>query len=495
MTRLESLSLFIPELIVSATILVLFVADFFAMRFQKKLAGLCTLISVLGLTAALLMSLALSNLEATSFFYGMLAFDRLATFTKILFPLATLLIVIFSNRSREMEKVDLPSYHILVLTLFLGALLLAASTNLLMIYLSLEMVSIASYLLAGSLSGVRRSSEAALKYVIYGGVASGIMLFGFSILYGLSGTLNLHEMYQFFSTHPTSEGVLVLALIFAFAGFAYKIAAVPFHMWAPDVYEGAPIPIAAFFSVVPKAAGIIAMLRFFMTAFAAKDPVPFTEVGLSGWVTVLIILSVATMTLGNLAALFQSNMKRLLAYSSIAHAGYCLMGFAAMNGEALEAILFYLVVYFIMNLGAFLVVLMVYNQMGVESLEGYRGLGQRSGAGTLLGVIMTIFLLSLTGLPPLAGFIGKLVLFGAVIKAGLFWLAIVGVLNSVVSLVYYMRIVKVMFFDPPADDAPFVFERFSHPILAMILAALTLVFGLFWNPLAQWAQSSAGLYF
>jgi NADH-quinone oxidoreductase subunit N len=218
------------------------------------------------------------------------------------------------------------------------------------------------------------------------------------------------------------------------AGFGFKAAIFPFQMWCPDVYEGAPTPFTAFLSVGPKAAGFAILIRFFLTSLATPEGAGFVDIKFSGWPQMMMILSMATMTIGNLAALGQNNMKRLLAYSSIAHAGYLLMGFAALSNESVQAILFYLVVYVIMNIGAFLVVILVSRELQTEDINGYAGLGKRGGLGTVLAICMTIFMFSLTGIPPFAGFIGKFYLFGAVIKSGLYGLAIFGVLNSVVSL-------------------------------------------------------------
>ncbi|MDO8644949.1 MAG: NADH-quinone oxidoreductase subunit N [bacterium] len=495
MTRLESLIYFLPETILTGTILVLFLVDFFRSKTKPLSSAPFEGVSLLGLLGLVGAAFFLKNLPTAPFFFGMVSFDPMAVFLKILFGIATISIVWFSINSKEMERIDPASYYILLLTLCLGMILLGTSNNLLMIYLSLEMVSIPSYILAGSLRGVRRSSEAALKYVIYGGVSSGIMLYGFSILYGLTGTLGLHEIFLFLSSHMVSSGTLFLAVLLALAGFAYKIAAFPFHMWAPDVYEGAPIPVAAFFSVGPKAAGFAVMIRFFLVALTSKGADGFGELQSAGWPMLITGLAIATMTFGNLAALFQTNLKRLLAYSSIAHAGYMLMGFAALNQEAIQAVLAYLVVYFIMNLGAFLVVLIVYDRLGTENISGYAGLGRRGGEGTYLAVVMSIFLFSLTGIPPFAGFIGKLLLFGAVVKAEMIPLAVIGVLNAVVSLYYYVRIVKVMFFDEPTETKPFQFENFSRPVLVSGLAFLTLLLGIYWNPLAELVQWAAVINF
>lgn len=483
---------FLPETILIGTVVVLFLMDFFL---GNRRRGTYPFLAVLGIVGMLVANAVLAGRPPAHFFSGMVTFDAMGGFFKLLFGIAGLLGIILSNRSPEVEKVDTPSYYTLLVALILGMMLLATSSHLLMIYLSLEMVSVLSYILTGSVRGVRRSSEASLKYIIYGGVASGIMAYGISLLYGLTGTLNLPEIARFLTSHAVSRPVLFTSILLMMAGFGYKIASVPFHMWCPDVYEGAPTPFTAFLSVGPKAAGFAALIRFFLTALARPGEEGFVAIKAVGWEEMIVILSIATMTVGNLAALFQTNLKRLLAYSSIAHAGYMLMGFAALNNEALSAILFYLVVYLIMNVGAFLVVIVVASQLGLEEVDGYKGLGRRGGLGTLLALAMAIFLFSLTGIPPMAGFAGKFYLFGAVIRAELYGLAIAGVLNSVVSLYYYVRVIKVMFFDDPTDSRRLALPALSHSFVVSLLAILTLYYGLFWNDLAVFVSKSTGLHF
>jgi NADH-quinone oxidoreductase subunit N len=310
----------------------------------------------------------------------------------------------------------------------------------------------------------------------------------------MTGTMSFPEIALFLKTNAVSRQALFTSVLFIMAGLGFKIASFPFHMWTPDVYEGAPTPFTAFLSVGPKAAGFAALIRFFIVAMTEPGQAGFVAVKPIGLVELLTVLSIATMTIGNLAAIVQNNMKRLLAYSSIAHAGNLLMGFAALNTEALNAILFYLVVYLIMNIGAFLVVLLVANQLGVEDVNGYKGLGRRGGRGTYLALVMTIFMFSLTGIPPTAGFIGKFYLFGAVMQAGLYGLAIAGVLNSVVSLYYYVRVVKVMFFDAPDDQRQFHLASGSPAWILAGLAGLTLYLGLFWNGLATITAKSTGIH-
>jgi NADH-quinone oxidoreductase subunit N len=483
---------FLPELVLIGTIVLLFFIDFIVGLKNKRFYPAVAFLGIAGMMVA---NAFLTGRPAVHFFSGMVTFDVMGHFFKYIFGAAALLAVILSLRSQEVERVDQPSYYTLIIALTLGMMLLATANHLLMIYLALEMVSVLSYILSGYVRGIRRSSEAALKYVIYGGVASGIMAYGISILYGLTGTMSLGAIAEFLKTHAVSRPLLFTSVLLIMAGFGYKIASFPFHMWCPDVYEGAPTPFTAFLSVGPKAAGFAAVIRFFLIALAQPGEAGFVAVKPIGWPALITTLSIATMTVGNLAALWQTNLKRLLAYSSIAHAGYMLMGFAALNSESLAAILFYLVVYLIMNIGAFLVVILVANQLGIEDLDGYKGLGRRGGLGTLLGLAMAVFLFSLTGIPPMAGFVGKFYLFGAVIRAGLYGLAIAGVLNSVVSLYYYVRIIKVMFFDAPADQRTLVMPIVSQSCVLSGLAVLTLYFGLFWNGLATVAAKSTGLLF
>ncbi len=483
----QNLIYFLPELAIIGTIFAMLIADL-AVGTRRK--AIYPVLSILGFLAMMAATVHVSKMAPAPIFANMLSFDGMACFFKILFGVTGILGVLISLNSRDVEKVDRPSYYTLLTALVLGLMLLSSARHLLMLYLALEMVSVLSYILTGSLHGVRRSSEAALKYVIYGGVASGFMAYGLSLIYGMSGTMVLPEIAVFLKANAVSRQALFTAILFVFGGIGFKIAAAPFHMWCPDVYEGAPTPFTAFLSVGPKAAGFAALIRFFVTGLTEMQGSTFVSVKAAGWPQLLAILSVATMVIGNFVALHQKNLKRLLAYSSIAHAGYMLMGFAALNSESVSAILFYLSVYAIMNIGAFLVVILVANQLGVEDLQGYRGLGRRGGKGSYLAILMTIFMLSLTGIPPFAGFIGKFYLFGAVMKSGLYWLALVGVLNSVVSLYYYVRVVKVMFFDEPEDQRVFQVALFPNGWVLAVLAGLTVYLGLFWNGLGQWANNA-----
>ncbi len=415
-------------------------------------------------------------------FHRMLVLDGFAVFFKGLLALAAMAAVWMSMGSAEVRGVRAKAeYYALLLSGTLGMYLMASAANLLMAYLSLELLSLTSYVLTGFLRRDRRSGEAALKYLIYGGVASGTMIYGMSWFFGLAGSMDFAAIHAVLTQADPDRLAVFLSLLLVLVGFGFKIAAVPFHMWVPDVYHGAPIPITAFLAVGSKAAGFALAIRFFypVVSEAAGDG---TWRILSGveWPQLVLVLSMVTMTLGNLAALSQQNLKRLLAYSSIAHAGYALMGFAILSDEGLRAMMFYLVAYYLMNLGAFLVVMIVANANGREDLEGMRGLAWRGGAA--LAVAMAVFLFSLAGLPPLAGFIGKFYLFAAVIHRGFYLLALVGVLNSVVSLYYYARIVRAMFLDFPDGSEPQVAMGLHCGALLWTLAGATVVVGVYWGP-------------
>jgi NADH-quinone oxidoreductase subunit N len=322
------------------------------------------------------------------------------------------------------------------------------------------------------------------------------MLYGISLLYGLTGTLNIYEISKILAAGSPLPLTLFVAVLLITAGFGYKIASVPFHFWAPDVYEGAPTPITAFFSVGPKAAGFAMLLRFFNSGLAtpaSPDGTEWYAVANLNWPQLLSVIAAATMTLGNLVAIVQNNVKRLLAYSSIAHAGYTLMGAVLLTKEGVFATMFYLVVYYLMNLGAFLVVIVFQQLVGSERIQDYRGLGFRAPA---VAVAMTIFLFSLTGIPLTAGFIGKFYLFAALIKGGsqYYWLVIVAGLNSVVSLYYYARIIKAMWLEKSEEELPELPVSMAAVVLVFVLAAPTIIFGLYWTWLSKLTDYSVKMF-
>jgi len=481
----ESLGFFGPEIVLSAAVLGLIFFDLLAVGRQDR-ANASGLVALGGAVVAVGSSLALWGSEPTLLFGRMVVLDQFAVFFKILLGFSLVAAVVMSLGSGEVAgRPNEGEYYTLLVASGLGMLLMASAGNLLMAYLSLEFVSLTSYVLTGFLRHNRRSGEAALKYLIYGGVASGAMIYGMSWIFGLTGSMDYAVIAkQIVALDGASQGALFVALLLVLTGFGYKIAAVPFHMWAPDVYVGAPIPVTAFLAVGSKAAGFAILLRFFHFGVRPEGTGP-----IPGGVPLLVLLMMIcflTMTLGNLAALSQTNLKRLLAYSSISHAGYALLGVVVFRDEGVQAALIYLTVYYVMNLGAFWVVMLVANQTGQEDLDGYRGLAWRGGGAA--AVCLTVFLASLAGLPPLAGFIGKFYVFAAGVRGGLLALVVAGALNSVVSLYYYFRIVKTMFFEEPRPSDPTLrFPAFGVGAL-IALSALTLVLGVRFG----WLYDAAG---
>jgi len=484
--NVASLSYFLPEIILSGTILLLIILDLIA-RSGRGVA----LIALVGCAASLIATLDLYSAQPGWLFHRMMVLDNFSLFFKVIALAATILCIWMSLGSNEIKQVHEGEYYTLLLTCTLGMFFMASSSNLLMAYLSLELVSLTSYVLTGFLPHNRRSSEAALKYLIYGGVASGTMIYGMSWIFGMTGSLDYAAIQAALGQTQFNKAALFIAFIFIMAGFGYKIVFVPFHMWSPDVYQGAPTPFTAFLSVASNAAGIAIMTLFFFPGVSRMLPSgdwAFTS-GVE-WPQVLLFLSMMTMTVGNLCALNQRNLKRMLAYSGIAHAGYMMMGLAVLNNDGLSAILFYVVVYLIMNVGAFLVVAMIANVTGDEDIETYRGLAWRGAV--VPAVCLAIFLFSLTGLPPFAGFVGKFFLFSAVLKQGGAFgvLAVVAAINSVISLYYYAKIVKTMFLDTPNPEDKSVCVATNNFTLLIPLTVLTIVFGVYFSPLVRYTTQS-----
>ncbi|MFC1562270.1 NADH-quinone oxidoreductase subunit N, partial [candidate division KSB1 bacterium] len=477
-TILQDLRYFYPEITLTVTVLAVILAELFT----KKNKIIIPLISLLGLVISILFSLQLFNGPERFLFSNMIVVDKFGVFFRIFFAFATSLIVILSYNTFKRSG----EYYALIIGAVLGMNLMASSAHIIMIVLSLEIVGITCYVLAGYRRFELRSGEGSLKYMLYGAVSTGVMLYGFSLLYGMTGETNIYAMRLVIPATSTIDSLMLfVSVLFILAGIGYKIAMVPFHFWCPDVYEGAPTPVTTFFSVVPKVAGISLLARFVfagMSEQVSSNIEQWFALGSTDLPFLLAVLSAVTMTLGNLAALAQKNVKRLLAYSSIAHAGYILMGFTMFNGEGINAILIYTIVYLFMNFGVFTVVDAIASRIKSEQIEDYVGLGARA---PYLAFAMTVFLVSLTGLPPTAGFIGKLLLFAAVIHSKLYWLAVIGVLNSVVSLYYYFRIAKAMYLtSSPAEAAPLSFSRI-HLTLVTVLLIPTIYYGIFWNQLNE----------
>ena len=409
---------------------------------------------------------------------GLLAVDQFALFFKVLFLVAAALTVLMSARYLEVEGASPGEYYFLILCATLGMMIMAGGIDLITSFIGLETMAVSFYILVGFIKPNQRSNEAAVKYFLLGAFSLGILLYGMSLLYGLSGTTSLRTMATVFAGQPR-DPLLVLAVILVVAGIGFKIAAVPFHMWAPDVYEGAPTPVTAFLSVGSKAAAFAMLLRIFLEGVPSMN---------ADWRLLFEALAIVTMTVGNLAALTQSNIKRMLAYSSIAHAGYLLIGVVSGTPRGVSAMLIYLLIYSFMQLGAFSIIVMMHTRDIVgDELKDFSGLHVRHPAAAFA---MLLFMLSLGGIPPTAGFMGKLWLFSAAIDAGYVWLAVIGVLNSAVSLYYYVRVVVFMYFRDEIAAA----EPVMSPSLAIVLAVAvvaTVALGVYPQQLFQAANASA----
>lgn len=496
---IASLKYFYPELALTITFFVLLLADLFSKRWKYLLPA----ISLAGFLITGYFLIYTPDVQGFLFSTGMAnvglyVVDPFAFFFKVLILISIVYTVLFSLSSKEIveSRENRGEYYVLLSSFALGTFLLTSTIDLLMMYLSFELVSLSSYVLAGFTRNVPRSAEASLKYIIFGAVASGAMLFGISILYGLTGTTNIY-LINFVLTNQNVSGLaLVIAGLLIIGGIGFKISMAPFHFWTPDVYEGSPITITAVLSVASKAAGFAVLIRFLKVMFIDYASTNLQSSAWSilpqfKWNEIVAALSVLTMTLGNLAALWQSNMKRMLAYSSIAHAGYMLAGFVILDNQGIMAILIYFIVYLFMNMGAFFVVMLISDKLGSEEMEDYTGLGYRV---PYLAIALTIFLVSLTGIPPTAGFIGKLYLFAALVRANWIWLAVIGVLNSVISLYYYLRVVKNMFLRESVELIfPYRIDT-ANLILSLTLLIPTLLLGIYFKPLIEFAEQSIRIF-
>jgi NADH-quinone oxidoreductase subunit N len=522
-----SIEAFLPEMLLSAGIVLLLALRLFRTFNRLHLGWVALGVSVLALAAAVGQWRASDfGLQApedfvrdrADLFSGLLVYDRFTIYLRIFLIFFTLLVVILTLLTGIPDREDSADFYCLLFGATLGMALMASANHLLMVFIGVEMASLPSYALAGFLKGRRPSSEASLKYVVYGGGASGVMLYGISLLAGKFGTASLPVLAAKYiealqpHTDAATIAVLTLGTLFLFIGIAFKLAAVPFHFWCPDVFEGASAEVAGFLSVASKGAALALLGRVVFT-FAGLDKAVddsanvlfhahFSTLEVAKYLLpTLAIFAAVTATFGNLAAYMQTNLKRLLAYSTIAHAGYMMMGLAVLRRDGVGAVLFYLIAYLFMNLGAFAVVAFLRNQTGSEDLSSFRGLVRRA---PVLTVALSVFLLSLLGIPPLVGFAAKFQIFRVLYDGGqwyaaqgqpglgywLYALLVIGGLNTVLSVVYYLKVMKVMILETTLEE---VEGRPSPPLptpggdllYASLLAVVILVAGILWDPLAR----------
>lgn len=416
-------------------------------------------------------------------FFGMFQADQFSVVIRALLLLGTLFVTGFS-RNFIKAKSEVPGeFYTILLSALLGGMFLSGARDLIMLFVALETLSISSYIMVGFFRNTVESSEAAIKYLIYGGAATAILLFGFSLFYGLSGSSDFMQISNYLRAADLTQPMLAIATVMVMGGFAFKLSAAPFHMWAPDVYEGAPTPVTAFLSVVSKVAGFSIAMRFFYMLFPTSEEL-FKTASLSNEVLsgqtlylalfgVVATISVLSMAIGNIVALVQTNIKRLLAYSTIAHAGYMLLGLLVLSQAGLSSLLYYLASYLFANLGAFAVVIYVNSLTGSDSIQSYAGLIRKRPALTLL---FTIFLLSLSGMPITAGFFGKFFLFQAVAQAGVghMWLVMVALLTSTISMYYYLNVVRLMVIADPSPEVEALEAEGANLSLSPIGASLAI---------------------
>ncbi|MCH7979310.1 MAG: NADH-quinone oxidoreductase subunit N [Acidobacteria bacterium] len=487
----------LPEIILAVAGIVVMLLGAFQKQNAGRMHPAIALLGLLGAAGAIAYQYPWRSLDPA--FGGMLELDAFSAFFHILFFLVAALVVLSSSEYVAQERLASGEYHALLLFATMGMGLMASSNDLIMIFIGLEISSLASYILVGFRRGVATSSESSLKYFLLGSFATAFLLYGIALMFGATGATNLTEIHLALQAEqntvtamaspqltplvgPVPTALVGLSIALLFVGFAFKVSAVPFQIWTPDVYQGAPTPVTAFLSTGSKAAAFAVFLRVFMVALegSAQD-----------WVWLLWVSGLLSMVLGNLAALLQTNIKRMLAYSSIAHAGYILVAFTAHSEEGVAAVMFYLAAYALMNIGAFAVVSHFGNrgERYVE-MEHYAGLGYRA---PLLAASMTVFLLSLIGIPLTGGFFGKFYIFRAALHADLVWLTVLGVLNSAIAAYYYLRVIVFMYMHPAAEQIPVERVRPAMGFVLIFSVAATFLLGIFPQAVLDFASQAAAL--
>ncbi len=481
--QMSDLSWIAPEIALVATALLVLLVEAFSPGKRRTEA---TWLSIAGLIVAAYLALPGFGHNGT-IFSGMLAADGFGAFANLIFAIVGILTFLVSENYLRDERMEHGEYHALVLLSITGMMFMASATHLLMLFVALETMSIAIYALAGYLR-TKEGVESSFKYFLLGGFSSAFFLYGIALVYGATGTTQIQGVLAYLTEEAlTAHNAMFLAGIsFILVGFGFKVAAFPFHVWTPDVYQGAPTSVTAFMATGVKAAAFAAFFRVFLVAFPAAAYV---------WAPVLWVVAVATMTMGNFAALAQHDVKRMLAYSSIAHAGYLLVGVITGTAEAGAGVLFYLMAYAFMNIGAFACVIMIGRKGNdATSLDDYAGMGFKF---PLLGAALTVFLFSMAGIPPTAGFVGKFLLFKAAVHEGWYWLAILGVLNSAASVYYYLRVIVYLYFRerPEGAEEPAIRTSATTNLAALFAVAAILILGVLPGTVICLAEAASAALF
>jgi NADH-quinone oxidoreductase subunit N len=457
----------LPEISLVVFAAILIIVD---LQLKKERKEILAYVTFLGLALIFVLTIVFNRPEVGSdpaIWAGMLRHDFLAFVFRLVFlagaALTSLLAVEWDTVSKRGE------FYILLVISTLGMNLMSSAGNLVMLFLSIETASIPLYAMAGFMKDDNKSTEAGFKYLLFGAMTSAVMLYGFTLMYGFSGTADIYALAEAFKAMASTP--LIVSLVLVLVGFGFKISMVPMQFWAPDVYEGAPTPVTGFLSTASKAAGFSVMARVLLAAFPVED-----------WQMILAVLAAVTMTLGNLVALWQTNIKRMLAYSSIAHAGYILMALATGTEFGINSMLYYIITYLLTNLAAFGFVIVYYHQSGSDEIEDYAGLSRRN-AFLAFGMLFTF--LSLGGIPPLGGFFAKVLVFSAAVKADLVWLAVIGVLNAVIGLYYYLNVLKVVYLKRQAGDE---IPMMVNPVHGIVLVVCVIGVVLMGTVMAPWFQ-------
>ncbi len=468
---LANLSHYVPELIVCLTMVMTMIVEATYENGEKS-KPLMYWCSIVGLFCAFVVLCLSLNQPPTTAFFNAVVIDPFSTLMKIIMVLGTLGAIWLSHSSNDIYNPVKPEFIMLGLGVLVGGMLLASANNMLTLYLGIETLSILSYALASLRKNDERSSEAGLKYSLYGGISAGLMLFGMSHMFGVLGTIQFNGMAQNIANLTQNEIlVLIPSFLLFFVGIGYKIACVPFHMWSPDVYEGSPLPVTAFFSIVPKMAGIAVLLRITISFFSNDGVMQYS------WLGLLQVIAALTMTVGNISAINQRSIKRMLAFSSIGHAGFMMLGAIVLGVDGVRSVLFYGIGYMFMTLAAFAITSFIQNKYGNDHFERFSGLIYRK---PMMAIAMTIIMFSLAGIPPFSGFVAKFHILSAIIKQGYMTLAIIAAINSVISLYYYLKVVRLMVFKEKEDDGEIVGFSFINQSVIVMLVVPVVVLGLFW---------------
>lgn len=478
---LANIGRFVPEIILVILMVGLIILEttYKEDEKDKKYIFITAMIGLVATLAALIVNI---SSPGEAIFSNSIIIDQFSTLMKMVMVLGTAAAIYLSRISKEIYESLKTEYAIMAIGILIGGFLLASANNMLTVYIGIETLSILSYVMASFKKNDERSSEAGLKYALYGGISAGLMLFGLSHIFGVLGTIQFAGISKVIPTlNPTQIAILLPSFLLFFVGIGYKIATVPFHMWSPDVYEGSPTPVTAFFAIIPKIAGVAVLIRVTSIFFTVDSSLKI------GWIGLMLVISALTMTVGNVTAIGQKSVKRMLAYSSISHAGVMLAGLAVINEVGIRAVVFYGITYLFMTIVAFYITSIVQDKYGNDHFERFSGLIYRY---PFMAVMMTVVMFSLTGLPPLAGFIAKYNIMTALINTKNFTLAIILGINSVVSAYYYLKIVRLMTLKPQESNENIEGFGFINQMIIVSMTIPVFVLGIFWETIMNLASGA-----